>query len=135
MGVGTGTEQWLLTATLGGQPIGVWDASTGGDGDSETRSYRRGDGALIPRGGPPTFDELTISRIWDNDRANFLQWMHSRGKSGMTVTHTERDQDGNPVASGITYTGTLKKVTKGEPNSNESGDVMVTLTMNVTGIA
>ena len=134
MGIGTGAEQWMVTATLGGEPIGVWDVKDGGDGDSETRTYFSGRGP-VARGGPQTFEELTISRLWDGDRENFIRWMTRRGRSEMSVTETERDADGNPVAAGITYTGRLKKVAKTGANSNETGDVMLTLTMTVIGAA
>lgn len=135
MGVGTGPEQWLITATLDGQPIGVWDTFDGGDGDSETRVYHRGDGAAIARGGKQTFDEVTITRIWDGDRAAFTAWMGRRGRATMTVTMTERDADGNPATAGTAYAGTLKKVGRGAANSDGDGDVMLSLTMTVGSVA
>ena len=135
MGIGTGPEQWLITATVDGQPAGTWDTFEGGDGDSESRIYHRGDGALVSRGGKQTFDEATITRLWDGDRARFVALMDRRGKAPMSITATERDADGNPVTTGVTYTGTLKKVGRGGANSDGDGDVMLSLTMTVAGAA
>ena len=136
MGIGSGTEQWLITATVAGANAGTWDAMDGGDADSETGSpYRRGDGTLMDRGGPRTWDEITISRIWDGDRDRAVEWMGLRGRASMTVTVTEKDADGNPAAAGITYTGTLKKVSAPKPNSNATGEVMISLTMIPSGAA
>ena len=134
MGKGTGPEQWLITATMDGVSIGVWDTASGGGSTADTRGYRRGDGSLMDRGGPATFEDLTVSRIWDNEMDLNVRMTGLCGRAAVSVTKQQKDEDGAPFGRAKTYMGRLKGVTDPDANSNESGDAMFSFVVGVTSV-
>lgn len=110
-GRGSRTDQYIVTLTLDGVSLGVWDKLTGGDVDSNEVKY--GGGGMktqVALGGRVTVSDLTVSRIYDLDRdAPIIARLMPRvGKGDMVASQQPLDTDGNPKGNPTVYTGVLK---------------------------
>lgn len=135
-------DNWNLTVTVDGFGLlpGVFDKMTGGEIDSEETKYKPGGmGPSISLGGSTTPGNCVISRFYDYSRDNALckQLMNVVGKVQMSITKSPMDPDGNiypDPGSAIVYTGTLKRVTPPEPDSEGTGAAMLEIEMSTAGV-
>lgn len=117
---------------------GIWDTRTGGQIDSEETLYHPGGMASpISLGGRQTPENITLSRLCKvgRDWQAIPALMGGVGKSRVTITDDVLDFDGNdfPGVSGITYTGTLKRVQPPPANSEDSGAAMIEIEVTIDG--
>jgi hypothetical protein len=120
----TRQDTWLVTLSLEGRDLGVWDKKSGGEIDSDENKYPPG--GLQPEislGGHKTYGELTMSRYYDTQRDHpIFGWFHSQVGAGRgAIGMTPLDFHGNPQGAPIVAGGTLKTYTPPEVD-NESGD-------------
>lgn len=117
--------------------LGVFDKMSGGEVDSDETKYNPG--AMAPPvslGGRRTVGNVTVSRLYrlirDHDRAqSLINWA---GRARMTITKHPMDLDGNIYGSNpIVYSGTLKRVTFPEVDSESSGAGLLELEMTPEG--
>lgn len=109
---------------IDGDPTGIWSTKEGGDGDSEeTKIYPGGAQGQVSLGGRPTRENVTVSRYFslDRDLPKIKRWDGRRGKARVVVTEVFLDADDNAFGTGVTWTGTLKRVAW-PPYDSESSD-------------
>lgn len=116
-------DQYAVSMTVDGTPLGVYDKLTGGEIDSEETKYKPGGmGSAVSLGGSVEVGNLTISRLYvlNRDHDN-IHWLLSRaGKGQVVVNRQPLDVDGNAYGRPLVYTGTLKTVTPPEVDSESS---------------
>lgn len=121
-------DQWATYVTIDGTPVpgpGIsWDATTGGDIDSDETKYRPGGMAKqISLGGNRTVANITVSKLLveATDWA-VLKTVQARVGRGapMSVIRQPLDIDGNPFGDRLTYTGTLKTIIPPDHQSDGS---------------
>jgi hypothetical protein len=109
----TREDTWLITLSLDGRDMGVWDSKDGGEVDSEESKYKPGGmAAEISLGGSVSIGNLTIKRYCDRERDwPVIKWLAGRsGKGRGTIGITPLDVDGVRAGDPLVYTGTLKQV-------------------------
>jgi hypothetical protein len=115
---------------------GIWDKKTGGAVDSsETKYFPGGMGPPISLGGRRITDNITVERLYRlaRDHAHIARLMDSVGHSTMTIAQQPLDIDGNSYGTPIVWTGTLKKCTMPDADSETTAAALVALEMSVEG--
>jgi hypothetical protein len=129
-------DQFLITATVDGVALGVFDTCEGGDADSEETKYRPGGFRPIRTlGGQGAPQNVTIGRLEELERdTELVRWLMSRsGKGRMSVNKQPLDTDGNPFGRPFTYTGILKTVTPPNADSNSNSAAVWTAVLSTEG--
>lgn len=131
----TRQDTFLLTVTLNGNSLGVWDKKTGGGIDSNELKYQPG-GINVPPlslGGKKIAGNVTLQREYDrvddHDKINTLYNAAGRGK--VTISQRPLDFDENPYGRALLWTGTLKKVQEPDVDS-EGGNTAALIEIEVT---
>jgi hypothetical protein len=117
----------LITMTVAGVDLGVWDTWSGGEGDSEESKYAPGGmEPEISLGGRQTIGNITLGRYLDRDRDwPRIKWLYSqRGKARVVIGLTPLALDGSRGGEPIVYGGTLKQVSMPDLDST-SGDAAI----------
>lgn len=113
--------------------LGVFDARTGGQGDSEETVYYPGAmGERQSLGGRQTADNVIVSRNYRivRDHQQLINRLYAgRGSARMIVTQTPLDASKNAYGPPITWRGTLKRVSAPEHNSSSNDAAMLELEM------
>src|SRR5262245_9657717 len=114
-------DQWLITASLDGVALGVFDKWTGGEVSADDQKYRPG--GMQPHvslGGPTTVDNVTGSRL--AQPTDDLHALIARvGKGDLVCSRQALDADGNAFGRPLVYRGKLTRVGPNEIDS-ESND-------------
>lgn len=136
------TRSVLVTVFQPGRDVpiikGVWDKKTGGQIDSEETIYHPGAMAdPVSLGGRINVENIVVSRLcrMQRDWQAIPGLLAGVGKSKVTIADQPLDFDGN-VASGVdslTYTGTLKRVTPPDVDSESSGPAMIEMEITIEG--
>lgn len=129
-------DQIRVTVSVDGVGYGVWETFDGGEGDSDETKNRPG--ALEDEeslGGPKTRGNVTVSRNYKRNRdQGVLKVLDAkRGRAPMTVVKQPLDPDKNAVGQPDIYTGTLKRVTGPNANSNSGDPAKIELEMTAAG--
>lgn len=135
-------DNWGIQVSVDGFGVlpGVFDKMTGGEFDSEETKYKPGGmGASISLGGSVTPGNCIVSRFYDYQRDNALckRLLAVVGKVQMSITKSPMDPDGNyyqDAGASLVYTGTLKRVTPPEPDSEGTGAAMLEIEMSTAGL-
>jgi hypothetical protein len=130
-------QQSLISVTVDGAPLGIFDTLSGGATTADATKRRAGGGQLKSYAALPDTDDLTVSRDYDRERDHEkLRELRRRvGRAPVSVSEQPLDDDGAPWGKPTTYTGRLTGVNPGDADSN-SGDVrMLELTIQVTEVA
>ena len=120
-------DQTLITVSVGGTNLGVFDKLEGGEIDSEETKYRPGGmQEQLSLGGYRNVGNITVSRLYDVYRDHTLMptLIAGVGKALVSVSRQPLDIDGNPFGAPITYTGKLKALTPNDLDS-ESSDALI----------
>lgn len=132
----TREDTWLITLTLDGRDMGVWDTRSGGEGDSEEAKYRPGGmGPEISLGGAQTIGNLTIGRYMDTQRDwPLIKWLYARrGRARGVIGVTPLSVSGARAGDPLTYGGTLKAVTPSDLDSTGSDAATLELEFTCDG--
>jgi hypothetical protein len=132
----TREDTWLVTVSLDGRDLGVWDTVSGGEVDSEESKYRPGGmSPEISLGGTTTIGNLTVGRNLDALRDwPLIKWLAGRvGRGRGTIGVTPLDINGARNGDPLTYNGTLKTVTRPDIDSTGSDAAMVELEFTCDG--
>lgn len=117
--------------------LGTWDKKTGGAVDSEELRYKPGGMApSVSLGGSKNVENVVVSRLYRlvRDHQELLPWlMAGVGKARMQVSQLPLDIEGNSFGRPIIWTGTLKRCTPPEHDSESSDAAMIELEMTVEG--
>lgn len=131
------TNQFDVTVAVNGRNLGTFDKMSGGAGGSEETKYRPGGmGPEKSYGGRTTRDNITISRVYDQDRNDMvtLRWLDGlRGKAVVSVSRQPLDKEGNRFGKPDVYNGILLSCTPPEHDSNGSDPAMFELTISTFG--
>jgi hypothetical protein len=131
-------DTWLVTCSLEGKDLGIFDKKSGGEVDSDENKYPLG-GMLgeISLGGRRTYGELTISRYYDADRDHPLRSsLHAAVGVGVgSIGVTPLDFHGNPQDGPTTYTATLRTFTMPEVDNESQDAAVLELVWTVYGVS
>lgn len=129
-------DQHLITVTVDGHNLGVFDKAPGLEADSAETKYKPGGmGPEIVLGGSQTVSNITVSRLYDIQRDHELakSLLPRRGKAPMSVSWQPLDPDGNPFGKPLVSQGRLKKVKFPDMDSEGTGAAMLELEMSTAG--
>jgi hypothetical protein len=123
-------HDYLVTVTIDGAPIGVFDSRTGGETDSDITKRNTGTGPKVYASRSATGD-VTVVRGYERERDHELARGLERraGRALMTVSEQPLDEDGNPWGKPKVWSGVLKSVDSGEVDSDSEDPRDLTLVM------
>lgn len=130
-------SQAIITASLDGKSLGVFDTRSGGESTAAVNKYRAG-GSRTPVADAGRHDvaDVTITRRWDQERdIDVVRQLRSRVGVGMLkVTEQPTDVDGIAFGKPTTWSGRLSSVTGGDVDSNSDDTRMISVTMVAVGV-
>lgn len=123
-------DQYNVTVSLDGTPLGTFDKMTGGEIDSEETKYKPG--GMVPQvslGGSVTVNNVIVTRLYrlDRDKSFEPQLKAAVGKGLVKVTKQSLDVNGSPFGTPLVYSGTLKQLTFPEADSTSSAAALVAM--------
>jgi len=132
----TREDTWLITCSVDGRDLGVFDTASGGEIDSEEAKYRPGGmAAEISLGGSRTIGNLTIGRYLDTLRDwPAIKWLANRTGSGRgSIGITPLTLNGERAGEPLVYGGTLKTVTTPDIDSTGTDAAILELEFTCDG--
>lgn len=120
-------DQFLITVSVDGEDLGIFDKLTGGEVESEETKYRPG--GMQPHvslGGAKTVANVVVSRMLlttDNLHALYAKC----GRAGMVVSRSLMDDNGNAFGRPLVYSGKLQRVAPPEVDSEGSDAALLEL--------
>lgn len=128
----------LVTVTVDGRPLGVWDSFTGGEVSAEVGKHRPG--GMVPENSHvalPTYGDVTVGRERDRERdvELYRSLLPRVGRALATITKQPLDDNGAPWGKPFTYTGRLSGLSDPEVDSNSGEVSMYELTFVITARA
>jgi len=134
----TTSQQQLITVSVDGRPLGVFDTLSGGEPTAEVGKHRPG-GMSGERSyaALPSFGDLTVGRELDTQRdlEVYRSLVGRVGRAPFTASRQLLDENGAPVGRPITYTGRLSGMSDPEADSNSTDVSMWQMTAVITGRA
>lgn len=134
----TTAQQYLITATVDGESLGVFDSRSGGESSAEITKHRPGGmgpektyAALRGTG------DVTIGRVHERERDidRFRQLRTRAGRARMSVTEQPLDEEGIPWGTPTVWTGLLQSVNTGDADSTSNEPRMCELVMSSEDVA
>jgi hypothetical protein len=132
----TREDTWLVSLSVDGRDLEIWDRWSGGEIDSDESKYRPGGmAAEISLGGTRTVGNITLGRDYDYLRDHpLLPWLISKvGAGRATIGRQPLDMNGSPQGAALTYTGTLKTVTPPDIDSMSNDAAILELEFTLDG--
>jgi hypothetical protein len=132
----TREDTWLISLSIDGRDLEVWDRWSGGEIDSDDSKYRPGGlAAEISLGGTRTVGNITLGRDYDYLRDHpLLPWLISKvGTGRASIGRQPLDLTGSPQGVPLTYTGTLKAVTPPDIDSMSNDAAILELEFSLDG--
>jgi hypothetical protein len=123
-------DEYQVTATLDGNPLGVFDKLSGGALDSTDTKYKPGGMApQISLGGSQEATNVVLQRLYvlSRDRPLVAGLLRRAGKGSVVITKQSLDENGVAFGDPITYTGTLKQVTLPDHDSESNNAALMQL--------
>lgn len=131
-------SQSLITATVNGRPLGVFDTRAGGSTGAEVQQHRAGGGTQKSYGSPKkTTSDVTITRTYERERdiAELAHWLRTQvGKIG-SVSEQPLDDDGVAWGRPTTFTGRFKDVDTGDADSDSDDRRVMTLMFTINEVS
>lgn len=114
-------SDYLVTATVDGRPLGVFDSRSGGEVDSDIAKRNTGEGPKVYNGRPNVGD-VTIVRGYERERDHeLIRTLEKRvGRAEVVISEQPLDEDDNPWGKPKIWTGKLKTVTGGDVDADSS---------------
>lgn len=134
---GTREQLFLVTLSIDGVDLGVWDKWDGGDKDSASVKYRSGGQPdEEDLGGPVTFTDVTLTRNYRLSRdATLLGFLFNKvGIGGCVATKYPLARDYTVYGPHIQALGPLKTVTDPKVDSNASNPALLAVVLSVNSI-
>ncbi|MGX9348158.1 hypothetical protein [Microbacterium sp. KNMS] len=132
------TSQAIVSASLDGKSLGIFDTRSGGESTAEVSKYRAG-GTKQQQvdSGRPDISDVTISRRWEpaRDLEVERQLRNRVGVGILTITEQPTDVDGVAFGKPRTWTGVVSSVTGGDYDSNSDDVRMLTATAVIKATA
>ena len=131
-------QQWLISVTVDGQQLGIFDKKTGGDVQAKGNKHRPGGmGPERSYVSLPVYSDLKVNRVYERTRDHELV-RTLIGKAGIVnASISEQPLDANGVVFGapLIYTGRFLGVNQGDADSTSENPRMFELDIEVTSIA
>jgi hypothetical protein len=123
-------DQYHVTVTVDGNPIGTFDSRSGGETTAEVGKRNTGEGLKVYRAKPTTGD-VTVVRGYERERDHELaRRLRGRvGKATMVISEQPLDDDGNAWGAPTTWTGVLSGVNGGDSDADSADPRDLELTM------
>jgi hypothetical protein len=125
---GTRQDTWVVRVHLNGNTTGIWDKRTGGELDSEETKYPPG-GMQPPvsLGGRKTPGNVVLQRLYDRveDHGMLQDWYNAVGHGKVDVFSRPMDFEGEGFGQAILHTGTLKRVSVPDVDSESSSAALI----------
>src|SRR5688500_14266441 len=124
--------QSLVTVSVDGVSLGVFDTRTGGESAGEVSRYRPGGMAKQKtRGSLADVGDVTVGREFETERDNeVLRMLRGRaGRAPMSVNDQPLDDNGVAFGKPTTWVGRLQSVNGGDSDSNSNDGRMLELVM------
>lgn len=131
-------QQVLLTVTVDGLPLGVFDTKSGGETTAEPTKRRSGGmGRQKSYAALPDHGDVTVSRDYDLERDHELVRRLRRrvGRASMVIAEQPLDENGAPWGQPVIHTGRLIGVSPSEVDSDSADAAMFELSAQITDIA
>lgn len=121
----------IWTATVAGQPLGVFQTGAGGELTATGHKAWNGGTGEVERGGRKGQSNITLTR--ENTGNPSALWLRGQINAPARIHRTPADDTGNPrMAEQIEYTGRLLRVSLADADRMNEGDVeMLTLEFGV----
>lgn len=136
---GTSQEQFLWTLYVDGVGhIGTFDNGSGGDANANVAKHRQGGmGSEITLPALPTYSDITLERMYDENRDHVLIGTLRTlvGRNKCTVTEQPLDPDGNAFGSPRIFKGRLSNIKDGSTSSDSSAARMWSLDISVETVS
>jgi hypothetical protein len=130
-------QQWLITVTVDGKQLGIFDKKTGGDSMAKGNKHRPGGmGQERSYVSLITYSDLKVTRVYERTRDHELV-RTLIGKGGIvnaSVTEQPLDQNGAAFGTPIIYTGRFLGLNPGDADSTSESVRMFELDVEVTSI-
>ncbi|MBI1377251.1 MAG: hypothetical protein GC157_07195 [Frankiales bacterium] len=114
---------------------GDWDTSTDPSFGREVTTMRRSaDGQMEASGGRVTYEDITLTRFWDESRDSAIvrQFKANAGfYDGTTLSLTSLGSDGVPLGTPDTYTGNVKSVSPTGSDANSTDPKKLTVVLSI----
>jgi len=142
---GTRQDTWNVTVSVEDvtnpnrplMPLGTWDKKSGGAVDSEEYKYNPGAMAeAVSLGGRKNVENIVVSRLYRlvRDHENLSRRMIAGvGKARAVVSQHPLDIDGHAFGRPIVWSGTLKRWTPPEVDSESSDAALVEMEITPEG--
>lgn len=131
-------SQNIISVSLDGESLGIWDTRAGGESTAAVTKYRPG-GSVDPvvDAGRPDVGDVTCTRRRIEERDNdIVRKMRQKiGRGVITITEQPTDIDGVAFGKATTWMGRLASVSGGDADSNSDDTRMVTFTATCWKVA
>jgi hypothetical protein len=131
-------QNHLISVTVDGRPLGVFDTRTGGEITAAPTKRRSGGmGPIKQHKALPDYGDTTVTRDYELARDHPLYpWLAGRcGKGEMVVADFLLDPNGQRFGRPTTYTGILMTVTSPDADANSTDTNTLGLTMQTRNVA
>lgn len=129
-------DLFVVHVEVDGRDLGIWDKKQGGERDSEETTYKPGGSQKqVSLGGSQTVGNVTVSKLFDESVANgIFHWLDERVGFGEAVVQQQpTDKTGKAFGRPIVRTGTLKKVSPPEVDSESNTAALVEIEISCDG--
>lgn len=134
----TTAQNYLITATIDGRTVGVFDTMSGGEPSADVPKTRPG-GMVGEKSHAalPTYGDATVGRELDRQRdvELYRSLLPRVGRAPVTISKQPLDEDGAPWGRPFTYTGRLNGMSDPDVDSSDSSPSMWQFTAVITGRA
>lgn len=132
----TRQDTFAIRVHLNGEAMGIFDKKSGGEVDSDTVLYYPGAmGAPISLGGRRTTGNVTLQREYDriDDHGQINKWIRAAGRAKVDVAVRPMDIDANEFGKALNYTGTLKRVSFPDVDSESTSAALLEIEVVING--
>lgn len=129
-------SQITVTVDLPGgtTTLGIFDKRTGGDTQATAAKHRPGGGQPEKSYATlPTYTDVTINRVYERERDHELIRVlaNNAGRSKVTITEQQLDDDFHAWGAPTTWRGRLLTVKPGDSDSGSSAARMFEVTVSI----
>lgn len=129
-------DQHLITVTVDGINLGVFDKAPGAEIDSAEKKYKPGAmGDQIVLGGSTTVGNIVASRLYvlERDHALAKSLVPRVGKAPMSISWQPLDVDKNPFGEPVVTQGKLKRMKFPDMDSEADAAALWELELSTAG--
>lgn len=130
-------DLYLVSLTVAGIDLGVWDTFDGGTVETQSTKYRSGGQAdAVSLGGPRDTSDVNVGKKYESDVNAVYHWLTAQvGKPDIAVvTRQPLDREFKAFGRPEVYKGTVKSVAPPKSDSNSNAAAIIAAVVEVTGL-